>query len=155
MQDRGARVGDCPCLPLPRGARVYQIFYVSIVLILAKNYNNRTWQNAFFLHDSPPLPAIRHRCPQFAPLPATCLWHPGCPFRAIRPPPLPWITSGTLGCTDTVYNIRHGILMTIMHLKSHEQQHVTLSMYSLRTLVPLWYSRHFKMTPEEILNTHI
>ena len=45
MQDRGARVGDCPCCPLPRGARVYQIFYVLIVLILTKNYNNRTWQN--------------------------------------------------------------------------------------------------------------
>ena len=29
-----------------------------------------------FLHDSPPLPAIR-------------LWRPGCPFRVIRPPPCP------------------------------------------------------------------
>ena len=47
MQDRGARVGDCPCRPLPRGARVYQIFYVLIVLILTKNYNNRTCQVAF------------------------------------------------------------------------------------------------------------
>ena len=30
------------------GAREYQIFYVLIVLILTRNYNNRTGQNAFF-----------------------------------------------------------------------------------------------------------
>ena len=77
-----APVALCP------GGQECTNFYVLIVLILTKNYNNRTWQSAFFAwfaptaHDSPLLPATRLR-------------RPGCPFRAI-PPPLPWITSGTL-----------------------------------------------------------
>ena len=28
MLDSGARVGDCPCRPLPRRARVYEIFFM-------------------------------------------------------------------------------------------------------------------------------
>ena len=95
VQDRRARVCDCPCRSLPRGARMYQIFYVLIVLISKKNYNSRTWQNAFFARfapaarDLPPLPAIRIR-------------RPGCPFHAIRPPALnnfrhPWLhAQGTI-----------------------------------------------------------
>ena len=36
MQDRRARVGNCPYRPLSRRARVYQIFYFLIVLISTK-----------------------------------------------------------------------------------------------------------------------
>ena len=46
------RVGSCPYLPLPRGARVHQIYNVLIVIILTKN-NYRTWQNALFMRFAP------------------------------------------------------------------------------------------------------
>ena len=58
-------------------SRVYQIFYVLIVLILTKNYNNGTWQMPF-LHNLPPLPAIHTCCPRFAPA-------------ARNSPPAPWM----------------------------------------------------------------
>ena len=97
---------------------------------------------------------IRPRCPRFAPLPATRLRRPGCPFRANRPP-LPWIASCTLvnfWTSPTFFPMTHRISrrthlnrpsMTAstfwkVHLLSFYNEKV-LFFFSIHSLtVPLW-----------------
>ena len=51
MQDWKARVVDRLCCPLPRGARVHQIFDVLIVLI-SFNHPNHIWQHFLIISEN-------------------------------------------------------------------------------------------------------
>ena len=93
MQDRGGgpELATTPVALCPggQGGKSVPNFYVLIVLILTKNYNNRIRQNAFFTRFAP---AARNSSP--AP------WMP----LSRDSPPLPWITSGTLDVYDVIFS---------------------------------------------------
>ena len=82
MPDNGAQVGDCPCRPLPRGKECTNFFMFWLCQHKQKNYNNRTWHNAFFA--------------QLAPAARNSPLVPWIPLSR-NLPPLSCITSDTLG----------------------------------------------------------